>query len=200
MSIGNNLSVGANATIGGNLTVSGLTTSGVLNSNTVGTNTIQSGAISAGLSASSQTTVRVFKPAQGTRYNSPTTSTITTSQNNQSVYVWSQLTSQWAYQAVSSPTTILLVIVELQRVTTSGIATTIFTENEVDQVFWNTGVQPAGFLTTTIFAGFVDNVPVPGTYTYRISARWINPVGGGVYIIDQLDWLQRSLLTQTLKR
>lgn len=200
LSIGNNLSVGANATIGGNLTVSGLTTSGVLNSNTVGTTTIQSGAISAGISASSQTTVTIFNPSQGTRYYSPTTSTITTTQNNQPVYVWSQLTSQWSYQAVASPTTVLLIILELERVSSSGIATTIFTENEVDQVFWSTGIAPSGYAPTTIFAGFVDNVPVPGTYTYRISARWINPAGGGTYNIDQLDWLQRSLLTQTLKR
>ena len=200
LTVGNNASIGGNLIIGANLSVTGLVTAGGLNSNTVNTVNIVSGAVSAGISNSSQTTVRVIPPTQGVRYYSPTTSIITTTQNNQPVYVWAQLISSWAYNAVASSQTILEIIIELQRVSSSGVPTTIFTQTYVQQVYWAVTPQPSGFSPTAIFAGFVDIPVAPDTYTYRISAYWTQPVGSGNYTISELDWLQRSLLTQTLKR
>jgi len=200
LSVGNNASIGGNLTIGANLSVTGLVTAGGLNSNTVNTTNIVSGAISAGISNSSQTTVRVIPPTQGVNYYSPTTSVITTTQNNQTVYVWAQILTSWAYNAVASSQTILEIIIELQRVSSSGVPTTIFTQTFVQQVFWTISPQPAGFSPTAIFAGFVDTPVAPDTYTYRIAAIWTQPVGSGNYTISELDWLQRSILTQTLKR
>jgi hypothetical protein len=199
ISIGNNLTVGNNATIGGNLTVSGLTTGGNLNANTVATTTIQPAAISAGISASAVSAAIILNPVQGTKYASPTSSTITTTQANQPVYVWAQLTSQWYYQNVTSPTTVLQTFVYLERVF-GNVVTTLFTESPVDTVFWSSGTFPTAFVNTSIFAGFVDNVVNPGTYTYRVSVAWTKPVGSGSYNIDELAFFQRSVLTQTLKR
>lgn len=197
VSIGDSLTVGNNAVIGGNLVISGLVTGGALNANTVATTTIQPSAISGGISASSETNISVSNPSQGVPYISPTTSVITTTEANQTVYVWSQSTTYWNYNAVSTPITVLQVFIELQRVNSGGVATTIFSQAPVDRVQWGS-LQPAGFRPTAIFAGFVDTVPTPGTYTYRIRAYWFN--AGGTFSINDLVWNQRSILTQTLKR
>jgi hypothetical protein len=192
ISIGNNLIVGNNAQIGGNLTVSGLINGGSLNANTVATTTIQPAAVSSGISASSNTNQSIPNPSQAVAYFADTTSTITVSATSQPVYVWAQALNTWGINPISG-SYVILIIAELVRTNSSGVNTTIFSQNFVGSQSFSV-VQ---FQSRPIWAGFIDT-PGIGTFTYRVSARWVN--AGGSFTVNQLTFGERSILTQTLRR
>jgi len=178
VSIGNSLTVGNNATIGGNLIISGLVTGGNLNANTVQTTTIVSGAISSFTSYQSNSTFGITVPANNVFGSFPADGSnllrITTTQTNQTVFIWFNAIYTWNFVgsgSIATPITIDLTARVIRRdypALTNPVEIESFTSTVV--IPNNTGGQTRtiGPFPTTI----TDTVTTAGNYQYCWQMRY----------------------------
>jgi len=198
--IGNNANIGNNATIGGNLTigdnlfVANLITTSSLVANTVNTAQIFGSAVSGGIGNTATTTINIVPYVFGTVYSANISSTITTIQNNQDVYLWSQVPYVITLGGSGGGTTWgSNVTVKLNR-TVGAVVTPVFSQSYVVEQSVN---QP-GLYGQAVFCGFIDNPPTPDSYVYSMTIQ----VGraSGTWTPGQLSMFTRTFLIQTLKR
>ena len=159
LTIGNNATIGGNVSIGANLFVTGLINTGSLISNTVNTTTMLNGAVSGGIGNTSTTTINFVPPVFGTVYNANISSTITTIQANQDVYLWSQVPYFLSLGGYTSGNTWgSNVTVYLSR-TTSNVSTTVFSQSYTTEQ----SVNQTSITGQAVFCGFIDTPATPAT-------------------------------------
>jgi hypothetical protein len=179
VNIGNNLTIGSNASIGGNLAVSGLISSGNLLANTVSTTTIVDGAVSDYVDFQSNT---FFAVATGTSllnnvwYDATFGNlSVTTTQTNQSVFLWYQQQFVYSYNGNGTPGTTNFVTLSAEIIRQSSTGNVVTISSFQTQGTFNAVVSGQ---SATVFAlpvpGLVDVIPTAGTYTYRYRMRTNN--------------------------
>ena len=194
LTIGNNATIGGNVSIGANLFVTGLINTGSLISNTVNTTTMLNGAVSGGIGNTSTTTINFVPPVFGTVYNANISSTITTIQANQDVYLWSQVPYFLSLGGYTSGNTWgSNVTVYLSR-TTSNVSTTVFSQSYTTEQ----SVNQTSITGQAVFCGFIDTPATPATYTYSMLISVSR--ASGSWTPGQLSLFSRTFLIQTLKR
>jgi hypothetical protein len=196
LTVGNNAVIGGNLRIGGNLSVTGLVTSGSLNANTVQTTTIVPQAVSVGNSFSTITVQTLAaNPINGQWYFSSPNVTITTTQVNESVYVWASLFVNVTGNTTVAPSAVAIGG-KLSRFNAGGGGEVEISAQSLQAV----ATTPGAFTLSDqfVFLGFLDTIATPGSYTYRLAgaASW----SGGSTTFTNLQVADRTLLVQSLKR
>jgi len=184
---------GGNVTIGANLNVSGLVTTGALNSNTVITTTMQPSTVSnfqAAAGGVGTGYVVVTNPVSGTAYPTDMSVNITTTQNNQPVYIYAGMQTYWNSFTLAANSEIVLAVSLFRG--NVGITTDNYTFDS------GPGGGSVNFESTTNFTGFTDAPPTPGTYNYYLSVGVITTAGS--YSGGNVSVGFRNITTQTLKR
>jgi hypothetical protein len=152
--------------------------------------------VSFGLGNSSTTLQTVSNPLTGVTYYTNTTSSITTTQASQPVYVWAQCLATLGFSIPITPYAVFQIFCYLTRTNSSNVSTTIFTQTFSKQIPYT----DTSYTNTPTWAGFQDTPATPGTYTYKIGFSWNIPPGQGSATVNQWAFQDRSILTQTLKR
>jgi hypothetical protein len=182
---------GGNVSIGANLNVAGLITTGALQANTVVTTTMQPSVVSNFQSSTGSSFYTVVSnPVSGQGYNTDQTVTLTTTQANQPVYLFSAIQTFWENITLAANSQVVL-------------GTSLFRGNTgitTDNYTYASG--PGGALLNTqeftSFTGYTDAPATANTYTYTIVVS-ITAVAGS-FSGGNIGVGWRNLTAQTLKR
>ena len=192
--IGANLIVGDNASIGSNLAVSGLITAGALNVNTVNTQNIVPQAVTGFLDFQNNGPLTIVSgsvvPGTWYYYNNTPFQQITTVQNNQTVFLWSQGSFVWEFSGTGGPagtTQPITVTAEIVRYQTPGflnLATVTTasrtTTGRVDLPNQSVSADPPPI------NGIVDVVPTAGTWLYGWRVRWTTTASPNPFVFSRV--------------
>jgi hypothetical protein len=182
---------GGNVSIGANLNVAGLITTGNLDSNTVVTTTMQPSVVSNFQSSvGSAVYTVVTNPVSGDGYNTDQTITLTTTQTNQPVYLFSAIQSYWTNFTLAANSQVVLSVSIFRDAT--GITT--------DNYTYVSGPGGATLDTQefTSFTGYTDAPATASSYTYKIVVGATAVAGSFSGGTIEVGW--RNLTAQTLKR
>jgi hypothetical protein len=196
---------GGNVSIGSNLNVTGLITAGSLNSSTVITETIVPAAVSVGSGQAIATISQPIFPDRNVTYNVPGINQATPLQASvvapagSSIYVSAVIPMEIAMPARFTGLKVGgQVFLDLNRQGPDGI----FIDNRQIESF--VYVYPANQSTQIsmlfIYANWISNITLTGTYLYALSWQWQSLPFTTLPIIDSVQFQPRNIALQVLKR
>lgn len=194
---GGNVSIGNNASIGGNLTVTGLVTAGSLNSNTVVTATIVPSSISVAGSYNTLSTYQQLTPSLSTWYYDSSNVSITTTQTNQSVYLFGTIQNQVTTAQLYSPARVWSLTYDIALFRKSGASYTMVGDYQRYTLTNQASTVANSPVEVTPFVGYLDIPVTASTYDYMYGMRYVSAAN---VVVPSFEFETRNILAQQLKR